>query len=92
MKRRCVACNGTGYYDAYDKKGNLIPCSACGGTGIEQPKSRELIRRLYEIINVFCLNDCLEVEFEAAEEQEDLNTINDLVEYFEEELRYWSDN
>lgn len=88
-KHRCVACNGTGYYDAYDKKGNLIPCSACGGSGIEQAKSEESIKKLYKLIEIFVKNDCLEQVFENASEQGDINTINDLITYFEEELCYW---
>lgn len=34
-KERCTACNGSGWYDACDKKGNPIPCGACSGTGFE---------------------------------------------------------
>ncbi|WP_161629318.1 hypothetical protein [Thermoanaerobacterium aotearoense] len=54
--------------------------------------NKNAIKRLYEIIDIFCLSDCLKDEFEAAAEEEDINTIDDLVEYFEQELRYWSDN
>ena len=34
-KKRCVACNGSGWYDNCDKNGNPIPCGACNGTGYE---------------------------------------------------------
>ncbi|HHV74297.1 MAG TPA: hypothetical protein GXX41_06585 [Thermoanaerobacterium sp.] len=57
-----------------------------------QHEKKNSIRRLYEIIDIFYLNDCLEDEFTAAEEQENIQTIDDLVSYFEEELSYWSDN
>ena len=30
---RCVACNGSGWYDSTDSKGRPIPCGACEGTG-----------------------------------------------------------
>jgi hypothetical protein len=94
MKRKhiCTACNGTGWYDACDKKGNPIKCGACGGTGLEQFKSKELIQELYEIIKIFVENDCLKEEFEVASEQDDIKTIDDLVAYFEDELRCWNDN
>lgn len=55
-------------------------------------QNKNSIRRLYEIIDIFYLNDCLEDEFTAAEDQGDIKTIDDLVEYFEDELRNWSDN
>ncbi len=36
--RPCTACNGSGYYDSCDRKGNPIPCGSCEGTGKERYK------------------------------------------------------
>jgi hypothetical protein len=33
QKEKCTACNGSGWYDACDKKGRPIKCGACDGTG-----------------------------------------------------------
>lgn len=31
---KCVACNGSGYYDSWDsRKNKSIPCGSCDGTG-----------------------------------------------------------
>ena len=32
-KKKCTACNGSGWYDSCDKKGSPIPCGGCNGTG-----------------------------------------------------------
>jgi DnaJ-class molecular chaperone len=37
-QRKCGACNGSGWYDSCDKKGNSIPCGVCEGTGKETYK------------------------------------------------------
>lgn len=29
----CIACNGSGYYDSLDRRGNNIVCSSCDGLG-----------------------------------------------------------
>lgn len=33
--KRCLACNGSGYYDHSDANGNNIPCGECKGEGFE---------------------------------------------------------
>lgn len=35
---KCSACNGSGWYDRTDKRGNSIPCSSCDGTGKEHER------------------------------------------------------
>ena len=35
-KKRCCACNGSGYYDSVDRHGNSVKCCSCGGTGYEE--------------------------------------------------------
>lgn len=37
---KCYACNGSGWYDAVDKKGRGIRCGACEGTGMEYGHDR----------------------------------------------------
>lgn len=33
---RCIACAGTGFYDAADRKGRPVKCAACRGTGKDE--------------------------------------------------------
>lgn len=34
-KRKCAACNGSGYYDSADEHGHPIFCDSCNGSGYE---------------------------------------------------------
>lgn len=38
--RDCKACNGSGYYDDCDSRGNSIKCDCCNGNGKERYLSK----------------------------------------------------
>lgn len=33
LRKPCVACSGSGWYDGTDEEGNNIPCGGCEGKG-----------------------------------------------------------
>lgn len=40
----CMACNGSGYYDNTNRRGNTPKCGSCDGTGKERVSPEAYIR------------------------------------------------
>jgi len=38
-KKKCVACSGSGYYDAA-VNGRIPKCASCNGTGVDSDQSK----------------------------------------------------
>jgi len=42
--KKCLACNGSGWYDSYDFKRNRpIPCGSCNNTGWADPEDQKTL-------------------------------------------------